>query len=53
MRTKGSMVKAPRKEGEADEKYEMTVADTAYIASAEQTLEDFRRYHPRLDPARR
>jgi DNA polymerase III alpha subunit len=49
MRTKGSMVKAPRKEGEADEKYEMTVADTAYIASAEQTLEDFRRYHPRLD----
>jgi DNA polymerase-3 subunit alpha len=49
MRTKGSMVSAPRKEGEADEKYEMTVADTAYIASAEQTLEDFRRHHPHLD----
>jgi DNA polymerase-3 subunit alpha len=49
MRTKGSMVTAPRKAGEADEKYEMTVADTAYISSAEQTLEDFRRYHPHLD----
>jgi DNA polymerase III subunit alpha len=49
MRTKGSMVSAPRNEGEPDEKYEMTVADTAYISSAEQTLEDFRRYHPRLD----
>lgn len=48
MRTKGSMITAPRKEGEADEKYEMTAADTAYISSAEQTLEDFRRYHPNL-----
>jgi DNA polymerase-3 subunit alpha len=49
MRTKGSMISAPRKEGEPDEKYDMTAADTAYISSAEQTLEDFRRYHPRLD----
>jgi DNA polymerase-3 subunit alpha len=49
MRTKGSMVTAPRKEGEPDEKYEMLAADTAYIASAEQTLEDFRRYHPQLN----
>jgi len=49
MRTKGSMVSAPRKEGEADEKYELTVADTAYISSAEQTAADFARYHPHLD----
>jgi DNA-directed DNA polymerase III PolC len=49
IRTRGSMVSAPRKEGEADEKYELTVADTAYIDSADQTVADFRRYHPRLD----
>jgi DNA polymerase-3 subunit alpha len=49
MRTKGSMVSAPRKEGEADEKYEMTVADTAYIASADDIRESYRRHHPHLD----
>lgn len=49
MRTKGSMVSAPRKEGEPDEKYEMTAAETAYISSAEQTIADFGRYHPHLD----
>jgi DNA polymerase III subunit alpha len=49
MRTGESMVKPARKEGEADEKYDLTVADTAYIASAAQTREDFQRHHPHLD----
>jgi DNA polymerase-3 subunit alpha len=47
MRTKGSMVRETKNKGD-DEKYEMTAADTAYISSAEQTLEDFKRYHPHL-----
>jgi DNA polymerase-3 subunit alpha len=49
MRTRGSMVTDPTKAAEEDEKYDLTVADTAYIASAEQTLADFARYHPLLD----
>jgi DNA polymerase III alpha subunit/intein/homing endonuclease len=49
MRTGESMVKPARKEGEADEKYDLTVADTAYIASSAQTREDFQRHHPHLD----
>jgi DNA polymerase III subunit alpha len=49
MRLKGSMVREARKEHEADEKYDLRIADTAYIASEDQTREDFRRHHPGLD----
>jgi DNA polymerase-3 subunit alpha len=50
MRTGGSMVSAPRKEADAEEKYDLTITDTAYIADAETTCADFRRHHPNLDP---
>jgi DNA polymerase-3 subunit alpha len=49
MRLKGSMVREARKEHEADEKYDLRIADTAYIASEDQTREDFQRHHPGLD----
>lgn len=49
IRTKRSMVTESRKEAEADDKYDLTIADTAYISSAEQTREDFARNHPLLD----
>jgi DNA polymerase-3 subunit alpha len=49
MRTGGSMVSAPRKEDD-EEKYDLTITDTAYIADAETTRADFCRHHPNLDP---
>jgi DNA polymerase-3 subunit alpha len=50
MRLGGSMVTEAHKEHEADEKYDLRIADTAYIASENQTREDFRRHHPGLAP---
>jgi DNA polymerase-3 subunit alpha len=50
IRTKGSMVADNRNEAEADEKYDMTIADTAIIADAATTFADFQRFHPGLDP---
>jgi DNA polymerase-3 subunit alpha len=49
MRLKGSMITEARKEHEADEKYDLRIAETAYIASEDQTREDFARHHPGLD----
>jgi DNA polymerase-3 subunit alpha len=51
IRTKRSMVEENRKEAESDEKYDMTIADTAVIADAVRTREDFRRFHPGLSAA--
>jgi DNA polymerase-3 subunit alpha len=42
------MISEPKKKGDEDEKYDLTVADTAYIATAEQTMADFHRYHPQM-----
>jgi DNA polymerase-3 subunit alpha len=43
------MVTDPTKAVEENEKYDLTATATAYIASADQTLADFARYHPMLD----
>jgi DNA polymerase III subunit alpha len=49
MRTRGSMVEGEdHAKAPDDGKYDLTVADTAYIASAEQTAADFAQHHPYL-----
>jgi DNA polymerase III subunit alpha len=49
IRTHRSMVSENR-EAEDVEKYDMRIADTAYLADTETTRVDFQRFHPRLDP---
>lgn len=49
IRTKRSMVTESRKEQDSEDRYDLSIADTAYIASEAQTRADFRRHHPLLD----
>jgi DNA polymerase-3 subunit alpha len=49
IRTRGSMV-ADNRAVDADEKYEMLAADTAYIASAEDIRASYAEHHPDLAP---
>jgi DNA polymerase-3 subunit alpha len=51
IRKKGSMLDENLKSGDAEEKYDMKIADTAVIADAARTREDFRRFHPGLSAA--
>lgn len=48
MRTKSTLEKSNERAQEDDDYYDLTAADTAYIGSADDTIELFQRYHPQL-----